>query len=48
MQRFPAPVDLGGIFRCNNSTYRPVINIVELLGRYKDCAGRAKYYDPTE
>jgi hypothetical protein len=35
-------------FRCNNSTYRPVMNAVELLGRYKDRDGRAKYYDPTE
>lgn len=35
-------------FRCNNSTYRPVMNAVELLGRYKDRDGRAKYYDPIE
>lgn len=35
-------------FRCNNTAYRPVMDAVNLLHRYKDRDGRAKYYDPTE
>jgi TnpA family transposase len=35
-------------FRCNNNTYRPVMNAIELLGRYKDRDGRAKHYDRAE
>jgi hypothetical protein len=34
-------------FRCNNTAYRPVMDAVELLHRYKD-RGRQKYYDPTD
>src|SRR5919198_3253646 len=35
-------------FRCDNTAYRPVMDAVELLHRYKDRDGRLKHYDPTE
>ena len=31
-------------FRCNNSAYRPVMDAVDLLRRYKDRDGRVKHY----
>jgi hypothetical protein len=35
-------------FRCNNSAYRPVMDAVDLLHRYKDRDGRATHYDRGE
>jgi TnpA family transposase len=35
-------------FRCNNSAYRPVMDAVELLHRYKDRDGRLTHYDGAE
>jgi len=35
-------------FRCNNRAYRPVMDALALLDRYKDRDGRAKHYDPGE
>jgi TnpA family transposase len=35
-------------FRCNNSAYRPVMDAVELLDRYKDRDGRARYFDAAD
>lgn len=33
-------------FRCNNTAYRPMMDAVELLHRYKDRDGRVKHYGP--
>ena len=35
-------------FRCNNTAYRPVMDAVDLLHRYKDRDGRLKHYEPAE
>ena len=35
-------------FRCNNTTYRPVMDAVELLDRYKDRDGRATHYEKAD
>lgn len=35
-------------FRCNNTTYRPVMDAVELLHRYKDRDGRATHYERAD
>jgi len=35
-------------FRCNNTSYRPVIGALELLRRYANHDGRSKHYDPGE
>jgi hypothetical protein len=35
-------------FRCNNTAYRPVMDAVDLLHRYKDRDGRATHYDRAD
>jgi TnpA family transposase len=35
-------------FRCNNTAYRPVMDALELLGRYADRPARDRCYDPAE
>ena len=35
-------------FRCNNTAYRPVMDAVDLLHRYKDRDGRLTHYEPAE
>ncbi len=35
-------------FRCNNTAYRPVMDALDLLHRYKDRDGRLTHYDETE
>jgi TnpA family transposase len=35
-------------FRCNNITYRPVMDALALLDRYADRDGRLRHYDPGE
>jgi TnpA family transposase len=35
-------------FRCNNTAYRPVMDAVELLHRYKDRDGRFTYYERAD
>lgn len=35
-------------FRCNNTAYRPVMDAVELLHRYKDRDGRFTHYERAE
>ncbi|MFI9638466.1 Tn3 family transposase [Micromonospora sp. NPDC051925] len=35
-------------FRCNNTTYRPVMDAVDLLHRYKDRDGRATHYERAD
>jgi len=43
------PKLLGALeFRCNNALYRPVMDAVDLLGRYAGRPGRERYYDADE
>jgi hypothetical protein len=35
-------------FRCNNTAYRPVMDAVELLHRYKDRDGRSTHYERAD
>jgi len=35
-------------FRCNNTAYRPVMDALDLLRRYKDHSARFTHYEPAE
>ncbi|MEX0657870.1 MAG: hypothetical protein WD080_01940 [Egibacteraceae bacterium] len=35
-------------FRCNNTAYRPVMDAIDLLGRYTSRPARVKHYDDAE
>jgi Domain of unknown function (DUF4158) len=35
-------------FRCNNTAFRPVMDALDLLARWADRPGQARFYDPAE
>lgn len=35
-------------FRCNNTAYRPIMQALELLGRYADVDGKTRFYEAGE
>ncbi|SFT93824.1 hypothetical protein SAMN04487904_11412 [Actinopolyspora lacussalsi subsp. righensis] len=43
------PVLLAALeFRCNDTTYRPIMQALELLGRYREVDGKIRFYDAGE
>ncbi|MDP9640946.1 hypothetical protein J2S53_000891 [Actinopolyspora lacussalsi] len=39
------PVLLAALeFRCNNTAYRPIMQALELLGRYREVNGKIRFY----
>ena len=43
------PKLLGALqFRCNNTAFRPVMDALDLLARWADRPGQARFYDPAE
>lgn len=43
------PLLLGALaFKCNNTAYRPVMDAVDLLGRYAPVSNRVRYYDRAD